>query len=106
MHVSPQTFAALGDPTRFAIVERLLSEGSLSAGELHKDADISPPAFSRHLKILRSANIIDQQVDKQRRIYSVRPEAVQAISNWTMSHKEFWQASLDRLETALNSEEL
>ena len=100
----PATFAALGDPTRFAIVERLLAEGELSAGALNEGASISPPAISRHLKVLREAGVIGQRIDRQRRMYSVRPEAVQTISAWTMSHREFWQASLDRLEAALMKE--
>ncbi len=104
MNQLPDTFAALGDATRFAIVERLLNEGELSAGELIQGTAISPPAVSRHLKILRNAGVLHQRVDKQRRIYSVRPEAVQTISAWTMSHREFWQASLDRLELALTQE--
>ena len=100
----PNTFAALGDATRFAIVERLLSEGELSAGALQATADISPPAISRHLKVLREAGVIEQRVDAQRRFYAVRPEAVQTISAWTMSHREFWEASLDRLEAAMKRE--
>ena len=49
------TIAALGDATRFAIVERLLREGETSAGELHEGMPISAPALSRHLKVLRKA---------------------------------------------------
>ncbi len=98
------TFAALGDPTRFAIVERLLKDGELSAGDLQGAAKISPPAISRHLKVLRTAGVLHQRVDRQRRLYSVRPEAVQAISAWTANHKNFWQASLDRLASALEHE--
>ena len=56
-----QTFAALGDETRFAIVERLLKEGELSAGELQEGTEISAPAVSRHLKVLRSAGIVAQR---------------------------------------------
>ena len=98
------TFAALGEPTRFAIVERLLREGELNAGSLQKGVHISAPAISRHLKILRNAGIVVQRIDKQQRIYSVRPETVQAISAWTMSHKEFWQTSFDRLAAMLDKE--
>lgn len=98
------TFAALGDPTRFAIVERLLTEGELSAGDLQNTAEISPPAISRHLKVLRTAGILHQRIDRQRRLYTVRPQAVEAISAWTMNHREFWQASLDRLATAIEQE--
>ena len=98
------TFAALGDDTRFAIVERLLKEGELSAGDIQEGTSISAPAISRHLKVLRSAGLVNQRVDKQRRLYSARPEAVQSIGAWSMSYREFWQNSLDRLEWALVQE--
>ena len=98
------TFAALGDATRFAIVEKLLQEGELPAGELQSVGQISAPAISRHLKVLRKAGVVEQRIDAQRRLYSVRPEAVQAIGAWSMSYREFWQKSLDRLEAALLQE--
>ncbi len=94
-------FSALGDPTRFAIVETLLTEGDSSAGDLLSVAPISAPAISRHLKVLRRAGIVFQRVDRQRRIYSVNPAAVQAINAWVEVHRKFWEASLDRLENAL-----
>jgi DNA-binding transcriptional ArsR family regulator len=102
-HLS-NTFAALGDATRFAIVEKLLKEGELPAGELQSVGEISAPAISRHLKVLRKAGVVEQRIDAQRRLYSVRPEAVQAIGAWSMSYREFWQKSLDRLEAALLQE--
>lgn len=84
------TFAALGDPTRFAIVERLLNLGDLSAGQLQDVAEISAPAISRHLKVLRQAGLIRQTVDKQRRIYAVNPQAIALIVEWTAQHREIW----------------
>ena len=98
------TFAALGDPTRFAIVERLMTKGALAAGDLLDVADISAPAISRHLKVLRRAGILRQTVDKQRRIYSVDPTAMETISDWTLSHEDFWKGSLDRLAAALGEQ--
>ena len=98
-------FAALGDPTRFAIVERLLDRGALPAGDLQDVAEISAPAISRHLKVLREAGLVTQTVDAQRRIYAVTPATVQAIHAWTMDHADFWNASLDRLAAALDAEE-
>jgi len=98
------TFSALGDATRFAIVERLLAEGELSAGELLDVGAMSPPAISRHLKVLHTAGILNKRIDKQHRMYSVRPEAVQAISDWSMSYKKFWDQSLDRLAYAIENE--
>lgn len=100
-----QTFSALGDPIRFAIVSRLLDEGELSAGDLQTDAKISAPAFSRHLKVLRTAGVIDQRVDAQRRLYTVRKEAVETIYTWTLNYKEFWESSMNRLEAALLKDE-
>ncbi len=104
MSILSSTFAALGDATRFAIVERLLQQGELPAGELQSVGQISAPAISRHLKVLRKAGVVEQRIDAQRRLYSVRPEAVQAIGAWSMSYREFWQKSLDRLEAALLQE--
>ena len=99
-----QTFAALSDPTRFAIVERLLAEGEKSAGELQSVADISAPAISRHLKVLRAAGVIHQRTAAQKRMYRASPEALQGISSWTMSHRTFWEASMNRLHAALLKE--
>lgn len=100
----PTTFAALGNSTRLAIVERLLAEGELAAGELLSAAEVTPSAMSRHFKVLREAGILVQRVDKQRRIYSVQPEAVQAIGEWVLHFREFWAGSLDRLDDALRED--
>ena len=72
-------FAALGDSTRLAIIERLLANGELSAGDLQDVADVSAPAISRHLKVLRDAGLVNRRVDAQRRIYRVDPHAMEAI---------------------------
>jgi len=101
----PLTFAALGDTIRFAIVERLLNNGKLSAGELLDVADVSAPAISRHLKVLREAGIVTQTVVGQKRIYAVRPGAVAEINTWMMSHEAFWSASLDRLEAVIDEDD-
>jgi len=100
----PTTFAALGNATRLEIVERLLAEGELSAGALQAE-NITPPAMSRHFKVLREAGIVVQRVDAQRRLYSVKPEAVQAIGEWVLNFREFWAGSLDRLDAALKEAE-
>lgn len=93
------TFAALSDATRFAIVERLMRDGALAAGDLSDVAPISAPAMSRHLKVLREAGLVSQKVDRQRRIYTVRPEALMAIDDWITNRRAFWESSLDRLDT-------
>lgn len=100
----PSAFAALGDARRFAIVSQLLEEGEQTAGALARQSDVSAPAISRHLKVLRGAGILRQRVDGQRRVYTVEPNAMQAISAWTMAYRDFWEGSLDRLEQALEKD--
>ena len=86
----PSLFAALSDPTRFAIVERLMDEGELSAGTLGDGLPISAPAISRHLKVLSEAGVVVRRIDGQRRFYSVRRDAIAMVSNWTLNHRDFW----------------
>ncbi len=100
-----ETFSALGDPIRFSIVERLLEQGELPAGALLDVAAVSAPAISRHLKVLHEAGLISRRVNRQQRLYSVQPEALRGIADWTIAHREFWAQSLTRLEAALNEEE-
>lgn len=102
MHISG-TFAALGHQVRFAIVERLLREGELAAGEL-ADPAMSAPAMSHHFKVLREAGIVSQRIDAQRRLYSVRPQAIKMIGEWSMTYEDFWRRSLDRLGRAIEKE--
>lgn len=99
------TFAALGDPVRFAIAERLMRQGALPAGALQDVADISPPAISRHLKVLREAGIVTQSIDGSRRIYAINPSAVQNIDDWLRQHRDFWTAGLDRLAQMLEDDQ-
>jgi len=95
------TFSALSDETRLAVVERLMAEGELPAGQLLEGAEMSAPALSRHLKVLREAGLIAQRAEGTRRFYSVRPEALKAVADWTMDHRAFWEAGLNRLEAHL-----
>lgn len=97
-------FGALGNGTRLAIVERLLREGELAAGDIVAEGDISAPAMSHHFKVLRDAGIVTQRVDAQRRLYAVRPEAMRAIGKWSLTYRQFWDQSLDRLGKALSKE--
>jgi DNA-binding transcriptional ArsR family regulator len=92
------TFAALSDPTRLLIVERLLREGERSAGELAKPLPISLPAVSRHIRVLERAGLIEGRVDRQWRRYRVRPDRLQDIDDWLAHYRAFWSGSLDRLE--------
>lgn len=99
------TFSALSDHTRMRIFEDLIANGEQAASRFVQGSGMSAPAISRHLKVLREAGLIRQRVDGTHRYYSARPEGLRAISDWAGSHRAFWEASLDRLETALLLEE-
>jgi DNA-binding transcriptional ArsR family regulator len=90
-------FAALGDPTRLAIVERLLDDGESTAGALAAPFAISKPAISRHLAVLESAGLIERRVSARWRVARARPEALAALGDWIERHRAFWEASFDRL---------
>ncbi|WP_163848197.1 ArsR/SmtB family transcription factor [Pseudooceanicola aestuarii] len=96
-----RTFSALADETRLSLVDRLLSDGELPAGDLAQGLDITAPAVSRHLKVLRQAGVIAQRAEGTRRLYSIRPEALKRINGWTMDHRAVWADSLDRLDGLL-----
>ncbi|WP_417525163.1 ArsR/SmtB family transcription factor [Marinovum sp.] len=104
MSALPQTFAALSDPVRFAMVERLLAEGELPAGRLGEGFGISAPAISQHLGVLRDAGLVNRRARAQQRLYSIRPEGLMAVAGWADEARRFWEASLDRLEHLLNKE--
>ena len=94
-------FAALSDDTRLKLVEHLMAHGEQPAGTLTDLAGLSAPAVSRHLKVLREAGLLSQRVQGTHRYYTVRPEAMRTISDWTTRHRAFWSGSLERLDTLL-----
>lgn len=94
-------FAALSDPHRLAIVERLIAEGEKTVGELGAPFDISGPAISRHLSVLESAGLIERRVNRQWRVCRVRKDALTPIEDWVERQRRFWNAALDRLERHL-----
>lgn len=104
MNPLSRSFAALADDTRLAIVEQLIRQGELPAGALVAQAGITAPAVSRHLKVLRQAGLVRQRVDGPRRLYSADPAGLRRIADWAMSRRDFWQAGLDRLDTAISED--
>lgn len=94
------TFTALADPTRRAIIESLAA-GESSFGELADNFDISRPAVSQHLKVLRDAGIVSARADAQRRIYRLNNESLDEIEAWLGTVRDFWSQRLDRLEQIL-----
>lgn len=97
------TFAALSDPTRRHIVESL-ALGEASFGELAGQFDMSRPAVSQHLKVLKEAGIVSSRADAQRRIYRLSDTGLDEVEAWLQKVRTFWNDRLDRLEALLAEE--
>ena len=91
-------FAALADPTRRAIIERLLAGGELSVGDVAAPFAISTPAISRHLQVLERAGLIERRIERQWRFVRVRADALSPVESWLSRQQRHWTAALDRLE--------
>ena len=100
-HLS-QTFSALADPTRRAILARLAS-GEATVNELAEPFDISLPAVSRHLKVLEGAGLISRGREAQWRPCKLEPEALRGVDVWLEEYRRLWEARLDRLEHYLKT---
>src|SRR5207302_1730809 len=94
------TFAALADPTRRAILARLTS-GEASVTELAEPHDMSLPAISKHLKVLERAGLIARTRDAQWRPCRLEAARLKEASDWIDHYRKFWEESFDRLEAYL-----
>ena len=99
-----RAFAALADPTRRAIVERLLSGGDLTVGAIAKPFRISAPAITRHLQVLEHAGLIEKRIDRQFRLVRARPEALRSVGSWYERQQRHWSDAFDRLEAVVAAE--
>jgi DNA-binding transcriptional ArsR family regulator len=94
------TFAALSDPTRRAILARLIS-GQASVAELAEPFSMTQPAISKHLKVLESAGLIIRDRDAQRRPSRLNARPLAEASKWLADYREFWKSSFKRLDDLL-----
>jgi DNA-binding transcriptional ArsR family regulator len=95
-HLS-STFAALADPTRRAILARLVS-GECSVTELADPFDMSLPAVSKHLRVLERAGLIARGREAQWRPCRLDPAPLKAVAAWTEDFRALWEQRFDRLE--------
>jgi DNA-binding transcriptional ArsR family regulator len=96
-----ELFRTLGDPTRRAIFERLCREGEKTVGALTAQAEVSQPAVSKHLGILKQAGLVRDRHEGRQTHYSAQPGALAPLLDWTSQMTGFWQSRFDDLEDLL-----
>jgi DNA-binding transcriptional ArsR family regulator len=87
---SDRVFAALSDPTRRAVFERL-GRGPRAVGDIARDLPVTRPAVSQHLKVLKDAGLVEDRSDGTRRIYRIDPKGLGAMRAWL---DQFWDSAL------------
>jgi DNA-binding transcriptional ArsR family regulator len=99
-----QSLLAIADPTRRRIVE-LLAVRERTAGELVQEFEISAPAISQHLNILRQAGLVTTRAEGQSRIQALNPDGFDGLEAWLEKTRSVWSRRLDALERALRAED-
>jgi DNA-binding transcriptional ArsR family regulator len=94
-------FEIIAEPNRRAILSLLvLSEQSV--GEIERQLRMSQPTVSKHLRVLRESGFVESTVDKQRRLYRLKPEPFEELDDWLAQFRRFWSAHIDALERHLD----
>jgi DNA-binding transcriptional ArsR family regulator len=91
---------ALADGNRRTVLE-ILRDHPATAGDLASVLPVARPGVSRHLRVLREAGLVDVRHEGQRRIYSLRPEALIEVDEWLAAYRALWQNRLDALNTEI-----
>jgi DNA-binding transcriptional ArsR family regulator len=94
------TLAAIADPTRRAILERL-ADGVTTLGELARPFEMSLPAISKHIKVLEQAGLIERGRDAQWRPCRIAAGPLKEVADWVGRYRRHWEESLDRLDEYL-----
>ncbi|HET9658781.1 MAG TPA: metalloregulator ArsR/SmtB family transcription factor [Thermomicrobiales bacterium] len=94
------TFDVLAEPNRRRILDELC-QGERTVNELVERLSLSQPAVSKHLRVLRDAELVTARIDKQHRRYRLRPEPLAEIDDWLAPYRQFWADRLDALQAHL-----
>ncbi|MGB8466938.1 MAG: metalloregulator ArsR/SmtB family transcription factor [Terrimicrobiaceae bacterium] len=90
------TFAALADPTRRGIIERL-SRSEATPGELARPLRISWPAVTKHLRVLERAGLLQRRRVGRHHVLTLEPEPMKRADDWIATYRRFWEGSFDSL---------
>lgn len=94
------TWTALADPHRRAVLD-LLRSGERAVGEVVDALRMSQPQASKHLRVLRTAGLVQVRKDAQRRLYRLDSRPIAEVDAWLAPYRQRWNESLDRLEEHL-----
>lgn len=98
-------FYALAEPKRRDIIEMLADKGQLTASQIHSKFDMSAPAVSQHLKVLREAKLVNMEKKAQQRIYKINPKSFLELEKWAKKMAIIWNKRFDALEKLLESQD-
>ena len=98
------SFELLADSTRRRVLDELRT-GELAVGELVERLQMSQPAVSKQLRVLRETGLAKVRVDAQRRIYRLNPAGLREVDAWLAPYRAFWEGRLDAMERTLDSME-
>jgi DNA-binding transcriptional ArsR family regulator len=96
-----EVFKALADPTRRAIFERLTRNGEQTVHALTDRSGVSQPAISKHLGVLKLANLVRDRREGRETRYAAEPQGLAPLSDWMSLYGAFWRDRFDRLESLL-----
>jgi DNA-binding transcriptional ArsR family regulator len=94
-------FDVLAEPSRREILE-LLRDGERPVSELVDHLNLSQPAVSKHLRVMKNAGLVEVRPDAQQRFYRICPEPLEQLDEWLEPYRKFWTTQLDRLESHLD----
>jgi DNA-binding transcriptional ArsR family regulator len=102
--IAMNAFTAVAEPTRRRILDEL-RDADRSVGELVDSLDLSQPAVSKHLRVLREGGLVTSRTHAQRRIYSLEPAQLREVDAWLAPYRRLWTSHLDALERHLDAKE-
>jgi DNA-binding transcriptional ArsR family regulator len=95
-----ETFAALGEPNRFRIVE-LLRSGARTVNEIGERLALNQPQVSKHLRVLKQAGLVDVEPRANQRVYDLRAQPLRAMHDWLDRYRQLWDARFEALDDLL-----
>lgn len=97
-------FAAISDPTRRAILDRL-KQGGAPVNEIASAFDVTRPAISKHLRLLREAQLVRERKEGRQRIYELTPQPLREVADWAEGYRAFWASNLLALKKHVESKQ-